>query len=197
MKNGTMKTLATMLISLMLALCAANLFADGPYDEDYNPRVGATPIPGSEQSIKQPSYTASYTVTIIDGVVYVSDADGETFARVKCSVWAKGVNQPLPTTRDERRHFALDIVAAAVAGNGGREQTTAPDLPVITVKEGGGSRRNAITLTIEHGTGFAILADMDQRDFYYAQIMVIPPDELKRQRWFNPAPAGRGEVLPG
>jgi hypothetical protein len=74
MKNGTMKTLATMLISLMLALCAANLFADGPYDEDYVPRVGATPIPGSEQSIKKPSYT----VMITDGWVYVGDADGET-----------------------------------------------------------------------------------------------------------------------
>jgi hypothetical protein len=41
-------------IIMLLALCAANLFADGPYDEDYVPRVGATPAPpGSGGSVKR------------------------------------------------------------------------------------------------------------------------------------------------
>ena len=41
-------------IIMLLALCAANLFADGPYDQDYVPRVGATPAPpGSGGSVKR------------------------------------------------------------------------------------------------------------------------------------------------
>jgi hypothetical protein len=187
-----MKIQTHLIITALLALCATNLFASGPYDDDYNPRIGATPAPGSGK----PSYTVSYTVMITDGWISVGDADGETFGKIKCADWAKALNQPLPTTRDERRHFALDIIAAAVAGDGGREHITAPDLPVITVKESDGSVGTAARLTIEHGSGFAILVDTDQHGFYYAEIIMITPDELKRGRWFNPAPSSHGKVVP-
>lgn len=182
-----------LLITATLALCAASLFADGPYDEDYVPRVGATPTPGSGGSAKKPSYT----VVIADGFVYVCDGDNVefAFARIECAKWAKAVNQPLPTTRDEMRHFALDIVAAAIAGHGGREHTTDPDSRIVTFEESDGSIRMAATLTIENGSGFAILRDKQEGDRYYAKIIMITPDELKRGRWFNPAPPSDGEVV--
>jgi hypothetical protein len=134
---------------------------------------------------------------IADGFVYVCDADNVefAFAKIKCAKWAKAVNQPLPTTQDQMRHFALDIAAAAVAGHGGREHTTDPDRRIVTFEESDGSVGNPTTLTIERGSGFAILRDKQEGDVYSAQIIMIAPDELKRGRWFNPAPPSDGEAV--
>jgi len=55
-----------------------------------------------------------------------------------------------------KRHMALDITAAAVAGNGSRKHTVDPSSPVVTFAEYKGKTR-PITLTEERGHVFQLL----------------------------------------
>jgi argininosuccinate synthase len=117
----------------------------------------------------------SYYVEISDGWMKVYAVEGEThwLARVKTDVWAKALERPMPKTKDDRRHFALNLVAAAIAGDGEREKsTTDPDVRMVSVEE---SRQNGQpgTVTIERGICFSILRDSDPKERVYRAYIIM------------------------
>lgn len=84
----------------------------------------------------------------------------------------------MPVTKDDRRHFALNLIAAAIAGDDGtRDHTTDPDVRIVTLEE---ARQNGqpSTVTIERGTCFGILRDSDPKAVVYrAYIIMFPVPE--------------------
>jgi hypothetical protein len=99
--------------------------------------------------------------------------------RVKVKKWAEVLGRLHTDTLNDKRHLALNGVAAVVAGaDGGREHSIASELDIVTYEEGK-NQKGVITLTIEQGTGFAILKDATKGNIYLAEIMTISPEKLK------------------
>jgi hypothetical protein len=125
-----------------------------------------------------------------DGVIYVLDSNETPFASVTVEKWAKAAKWPMPKTRDAFRHFALDVVAAAAVGEGGRKRTVDQEVRVVTLDESSGRRDNhAATLTLERGYAFGILRDATIPRCYRVEIFMFTPGEVKRFRWFHSAPS--------
>jgi hypothetical protein len=96
---------------------------------------------------------AQFRVTIDNGRVRITDAStGEYVGGISVEKWK---NLGLST---DKRHMALDITAAAVAGNGSRKHTVDPSSPVVTFAEYKAKTR-PITLTEERGHVFLIARD--------------------------------------
>jgi hypothetical protein len=131
-----MKTRITMIVALLLSV--ASLFA------------------GNTEKPK-----ASFILVIEDGVIKVCDAKGQDLGRIHLDgfrlMYADEPYEP-PYTQDTLRHIALDAIAAAISGNGNRENIVDPLAKVATADEAG-TDNNPITMTMEAGQLFAILRD--------------------------------------
>ena len=99
----------------------------------------SSPLASSEPDAPSKSKGAeqkpSFTVIISDSWIQVLGDKQEPLGRIKTEDWAELLNRSLPVTRDDRRHFALNAVAALVAGDGGREHTVDPQLQIVTAEE--------------------------------------------------------------
>ncbi len=120
-----------------------------------------------------------FYVEMSDGWMRVySIGEPHWVARVKTKDWAKALQRPVPVTKDDRRHFALNLIAAAIAGDdGSREHSTDPNIRMVTLEE---ARKNGqpSTATIERGTCFGILRDSDPKaEVYRADIIMFPLPE--------------------
>src|SRR5437867_7045242 len=90
------------------------------------------------------------------GYIIVCKSNGQPLGRVKVADWAEATQRTLPKIGDDLRHFALNAVAAVVAGDGRREHVLDPDMSVTTREESmaRGNYHYPITLTLERGIGF-------------------------------------------
>jgi hypothetical protein len=114
----------------------------------------------------QPGSKADYRVIVADGVITVADANsGAVLGKTTLKRW--GVVAP---NQDKLRHVALDVTAALVAGNGGREHTVDPSAPVYTSADYDKGKARSVTATVERGVAFAILSDTRANDRYEALI---------------------------
>jgi hypothetical protein len=142
-----------------------------------------SPLASSEPSAPSKSKGAEqkpwFTVVIDEGWILVCNDKHEELGSMKTEDVAEFLDRELPVTQNDRRHFALNAVAAWVAGNGGREHIVNPREQIVTLDE---AHKNgtAKTLTIEQGVGFGILRDSEPKaKMYRAQIMMIAPEKLK------------------
>jgi hypothetical protein len=117
--------------------------------------------------------TPQFRVTVESGHIVVTDAKngaymgGTTFEKF-------GVTST--STQDKLRHVALDTVAAVVAGNGSRQHTVAPDMPVYTVAEVKENKAPMPTATLEHGFVFVLLSDTQTNGRYEALVYMSKPE---------------------
>ncbi len=111
---------------------------------------------------------AQYRVHVENGTITLfSIKSGELLARTTFERW--GIVSP---TRDKLRHVALDLTAAVVAGNGGREHSVDPNLPVCTCVENETiAEGSCLTATVEHGLAFVIFSDTERPGRYEAFII--------------------------
>ena len=134
----------------------------------------ATPSPTSAQSTAtSPAPSASpspiktevsYRFSVEKGAVTLADAkSGSVLATTTIERWGRPAS-----TQDQLRHVALDITAAVVAGNGGREHTVDPNSPVYTMDEA--TKAPAVTATVENGAIFFIQSDTYTNGRYQALI---------------------------
>jgi hypothetical protein len=120
------------------------------------------------KSAEQPK--VNFILVIEDELIKVCDEKGDDLGIIEIEKWralsaeqrANGNWYPVfawPFTQDTLRHFALDAVAALVSD--GREHTVDPHVYVTTYDESNtrGNAQHPITITIERGTGFAMLRD--------------------------------------
>jgi hypothetical protein len=153
----------------------------GETKEQYEQRVLAEALardPGYGQEIRRavPVEQPNFTVVLVDGWIMVYRGYGvELLGNIETQVFADYLGRPLPVTRDDRRHIALNAVAAWVTGDGryrGREHFVNPNTKIVTVEEAG--QGLIPTLTVERGVGFGILRDTPPTtDMYYAEIKMI------------------------
>lgn len=110
-----------------------------------------------------------YRLIVENETIRLTDAQsGRLLAKTTFGRW--GVASP---TRDKLRHVALDVTAAVVAGNGGREHTVDPNMPVCTASEKA-PLGSCITATVEHGIGFIIVSDSESTSHYEALLSGAP-----------------------
>ena len=143
------------------------------------PTLVALALSAGLLNAEQPS--PSYRVIVASGHIVVKDAKngaymgGTTFEKF-------GVTAT--STQDKLRHVALDIVAAVVAGNGGREHSVDPNSPVYTLADREAKKATYTTGTCENGLVFVILSDIRADGRYEAKIHVskledaVPPRKL-------------------
>jgi hypothetical protein len=116
--------------------------------------------------------TPQFRVTIESGHIVVTDAKNGTY--MGGTTFEKfGVTAA--STQDKLRHVALDTVAAVVAGNGSREHTVAPDMPVYTVAEVKKNKAPMPTGTLEHSFVFVLLSDTQTNLRYEALVYMSKP----------------------
>jgi hypothetical protein len=107
----------------------------------------------------------SYRFSVEKGAVTLADAkSGAVLATTTIERWGRPAS-----TQDQLRHVALDVTAAVVAGNGGREHTVDPNSPVHTMEEAAKAR--AVTATFEGDFFFAIRRDSSRNGRYEALII--------------------------
>jgi hypothetical protein len=121
---------------------------------------------------------AKFTFRIKSEVVTVQNAaTGQLIARTSTAKLKQaGYNL-------EKRHLALDAVAAVVAGNGSRDNTVNPGTPVTTLADR--DERGEIPLiTVEHGLVFVIHHDGTGKDGYTAEVWLLhgPIKKLPQQQ---------------
>jgi hypothetical protein len=111
-----------------------------------------------------PKPKPQFILVIEDEFIKICDDKGDDLGRVTVDTFRDLYAIPTfqhPFTQDALRHFALDAVAAFVAGGGYRDHSVDPDTYVMTYDESNarGNEHRPITITIEQGTGFAMLRD--------------------------------------
>jgi hypothetical protein len=103
--------------------------------------------------------------------VVISDAKGAEIATAGPKALADfGCGNTENPTKDQLRHAALNLVAAVIAGNNGREHTVDPNSPVYAVHD---RDEPYVTLTMEHGVTFGMLDDTYQNGVYEAKILQL------------------------
>ncbi len=133
------------------------------------PAPASTPAPsvksGAPSASPSPIKTeVSYRFSVEKGAVTLADAkSGSVLATTTIERWGRPAS-----TQDQLRHVALDVTAAVVAGNGGREHTVDPNSPVYTMDEA--TKAPAVTVTVEHGAIFFIQSDTYTNGRYEALI---------------------------
>jgi hypothetical protein len=138
-------------------------WAKDPIAGERQPEWAKAPLVDSKQ---QPASKADYRVNVAGGVITVADANsGAVLGKTTLERW--GVVAP---NQDKLRHVALDVTAAVVAGNGGREHTVDPSAPVYTSADYENGKARDVTATLERGIAFAILSDAQANDRYEALI---------------------------
>jgi hypothetical protein len=75
----------------------------------------------------------------------------------------------------------LNLVAAAVTGNGEREHTVDPSVSIITIDESEHGIELYPVVTIERNMGFAIVRDTDSKSGYRAETISFPVDKSQLQ----------------
>jgi hypothetical protein len=124
---------------------------------------------------------AAYSVIIANGWIEVRSTQETplTYDKMALEDWAYFLGYTLPLSLDDVRHLTLNAVAAVMVGGGSREHIVDPEQQIITFDEAGQSC--PVTLTIEHGIGFAILRDTPPTlRSYRADIIVIDADKIKK-----------------
>jgi hypothetical protein len=149
-----------------------------------SPLASSEPSAPSKSGPKPGEQKPWFTVIISDGWIQVLGDNHELLGSMKTEQWAAALDRTLPVTRNDRRHFALNAVAAFItadgASKGGREHTIDPHEQIVTLDESEASAK-AVTATIEQGVGFAILRDIEPKaKTYRAQIIMIPPDAIRQ-----------------
>jgi hypothetical protein len=100
--------------------------------------------------------------------VVISDPKGAELATAgPKALAALGCGNSENPTRDQLRHAALNIVAAAIAGSGGREHTVDPNSHVYAVHD---REKPYVTLTMEQGVTFVMVDDTYHNSIYEARI---------------------------
>jgi hypothetical protein len=134
--------------------------------------------PSKSKGVEQKPW---FTVVMADGQIQVLGDRGEILGAKEIADIVDAVKCPWPVTRDDRRHFALNCVAAFIAGDGGRNNIVNEKMRVVTLDEAK-ANGGAATLTIEEGVGFGILHDTYEPKTrnYSAEILMIAPDALRK-----------------